>query len=109
MSAKAAIVVPRYMGCRTIPEIPALTSLPRVTVIIADAIRMAEGMKMKRMKPMIFSHAMSDSRYKTREQAVREITEHIEVFYDRQRWQEQLGYLSPTAYERQFYARQVAA
>jgi len=49
------------------------------------------------------------SRYKTREQAIREITEHIEVFYDRQRRQERLGYLSPAVYERQFYARQVAA
>jgi len=49
------------------------------------------------------------SRYKTREQAIREITEHIEVFYNRQRRQERLGYLSPAVYERQFYARQVAA
>jgi len=49
------------------------------------------------------------SRYKTREQAIREITEHIEVFYNRQRRQERLGYLSPALYERQFYARQVAA
>jgi putative transposase len=49
------------------------------------------------------------SRYKSREQAIREITEHIEVFYNRQRRQERLGYLSPAVYERQFYARQVAA
>jgi putative transposase len=49
------------------------------------------------------------SRYKTREQAIREITEHIEVFYNRQRRQERLGYLSPAVYERQFYARQGAA
>jgi len=49
------------------------------------------------------------SRYKTREQAIREITEHIEVFYNRQRRQARLGYLSPAVYERQFYARQVAA
>ena len=49
------------------------------------------------------------SRYKTREQAIREITEHIEVFYNRQRRQERLGYLSPAVYERQFYARQVGA
>ena len=48
-------------------------------------------------------------RYKTREQAIREITEHIEVFYNRQRRQERLGYLSPAVYERQFYAKQVAA
>jgi transposase InsO family protein len=49
------------------------------------------------------------SRYKTREQAIREITEHIEVFSNRQRRQARLGYLSPAVYERQFYARQSAA
>ena len=49
------------------------------------------------------------SRYQTRGQAIREITEHIEVFYNRQRRQERLGYLSPAVYERQFYARQAAA
>jgi len=49
------------------------------------------------------------SRYKTRDQAMRVITEHIEVFYNRQRRQARLGYLSPALYERQFYARQVAA
>jgi putative transposase len=48
-------------------------------------------------------------RYKTREQAIREITEYIEVFYNRQRRQARLGYLSPAIYERQFYATQVAA
>ena len=49
------------------------------------------------------------SRYKTRDQAMRVITEHIEVFYNRQRRQARLGYLSPAVYERQFYARQAAA
>jgi transposase InsO family protein len=42
-------------------------------------------------------------KYRTREEAIREITEHIEIFYNRQRKQAQLGYLSPAAYERQFY------
>jgi putative transposase len=49
------------------------------------------------------------SRYKTREQAIREITEHIEVFYNRERRQRRLGCLSPAVYERRFYAGQVAA
>ena len=48
-------------------------------------------------------------RYATREQAIREITKYIEVFYNRQRRQERLGYLSPTQYERQFYERKIAA
>ena len=39
-----------------------------------------------------------------REQAIREITEYIEVFYNRQRRQARLGYLSPAIYKRQFYA-----
>ena len=47
--------------------------------------------------------------YKTREEAIKDITEYIEVFYNRQRRQTRLGYLSPAAYERQFYARQAAA
>ena len=48
-------------------------------------------------------------RYKTREEAIREITEYIEVFYNRQRRQARLGYLSPAVFERQFYVRQAAA
>jgi transposase InsO family protein len=48
-------------------------------------------------------------RYATREQAIKEITEYIEVFYNRQRRQERLGYLSPTQYERQFHERKLAA
>jgi len=55
------------------------------------------------------SELVHHSRYKMREQAIREITEYIEVFYNRQRRQARLGYLSPVNYERQFYARQVAA
>ena len=47
--------------------------------------------------------------YRTREEARRDITEYIEVFYNRQRRQRRLGYLSPVAYGRQFYARQAAA
>jgi putative transposase len=47
--------------------------------------------------------------YKMREEAIQEIREYIEVFYNRQRRQARLGYLSPAVYERQFYAKQVAA
>jgi len=48
-------------------------------------------------------------RYSTREQAIREITEYIEIFYNRQRRQERLGYLSPAVYEQQFYERKKTA
>ena len=47
-------------------------------------------------------------RYKTREQAIREITEYIELFYNQQRRQARVEYLSPAVYERQFYVKQIA-
>jgi transposase InsO family protein len=49
------------------------------------------------------------TRYVTREQAIREITEYIEVFYNRQRKQARLGYLSPVAYEQKYYRERYAA
>ena len=42
--------------------------------------------------------------YTTRQQAMRDITEYIEIFYNRQRRQEKLGFLSPAAYAQKFYA-----
>jgi putative transposase len=48
-------------------------------------------------------------RYATREQAIREITEYIEIFYNRQRRQKKLGYLSPVVYEQQFHEKRKAA
>jgi putative transposase len=48
-------------------------------------------------------------RYSTREEAMREMTEYIEGFYNRQRRQARLGYLSPVVYEQKFYAGQLAA
>lgn len=48
-------------------------------------------------------------RYATRAQAVDEITEYIEIFYNRQRRQARLGYLSPAVFAQQFYRQQQAA
>ena len=48
-------------------------------------------------------------RYRTRAQAIREITEYIEIFYNRQRKQARLGYLSPAAFMRQYYEKLFAA
>jgi transposase InsO family protein len=48
-------------------------------------------------------------RYETRNQAIREITEYIEVFYNRQRIQARLGYLSPAAYEQHYYRKRNVA
>lgn len=47
-------------------------------------------------------------RFETRGQAQAEIGEYIEVFYNRQRKQARLGYLSPAAFERRFYQQQAA-
>lgn len=47
--------------------------------------------------------------YTTRDEAIREITEYIEVFYNRERRQARLGYLSPAAYVKKFYASRAAA
>ncbi len=47
--------------------------------------------------------------YKTRQEAIREISEYIEIFYNRQRRQAKLGYLSPVMYEKSFYGKEVAA
>jgi len=48
-------------------------------------------------------------RYPTRREAIRDITEYIEVFYNRQRRQARLGYLSPAVYEQRYYAGALAA
>jgi putative transposase len=48
-------------------------------------------------------------RYKTRAEAIREITEYIEIFYNRQRRQQCLGFLSPAAFLRQFHIKGLAA
>jgi putative transposase len=48
-------------------------------------------------------------RYRTRQEAVADITEYIEIFYNRQRRQARLGFLSPVAFAKQFYAGLVVA
>jgi putative transposase len=48
-------------------------------------------------------------RFATREEARKAITEYIEIFYNRQRKQARLGYLSPAAFTQQFFKNQLAA
>ena len=48
-------------------------------------------------------------RYETRAQAMREITEYIEIFYNRQRRHSRLGNLSPATFTQRFYRQQQAA
>lgn len=48
-------------------------------------------------------------RYETCAEAEREISEYIDLFYNRQRRQARLGYLSPVAYTQQFTRQRAAA
>jgi transposase InsO family protein len=48
-------------------------------------------------------------RYRTRQEAIRDITEYIEIFYKRQRLQPGLGFLSPAVFEQRYYEGLVAA
>ncbi len=47
-------------------------------------------------------------RFRTREEARREIFEYIEVFYNRERLHSSLGYVSPAEYERQLAVKEAA-
>ena len=48
-------------------------------------------------------------RFATREQARRQVTEYIEVFYNRIRKQARLGFLSPAVFRQEYLAGQLAA
>ena len=48
-------------------------------------------------------------KFKTRQQAIQEITEYIEIFYNQQRKQEKLGYRSPAQFTQRYYAHLSAA
>jgi putative transposase len=47
--------------------------------------------------------------YRSRREAMEDITEYIEIFYNRQRLQAKLGYLSPVAYAQKYYTGLVLA
>jgi putative transposase len=47
--------------------------------------------------------------YRTRQEAIEDITEYIEIFYNRQRRQAKLGFLSPADYAQKYYVGLVAA
>ncbi len=58
---------------------------------------------------MLKSELVHHRRYRTRQEAIEDITEYIEIFYNRQRKQKRLGYPSPAVYEKQFYGKRIAA
>ena len=41
--------------------------------------------------------------YRTRREAIEDITEYIEIFYNRQRRQAKSGFLSPVSYAQKYY------
>jgi putative transposase len=45
-------------------------------------------------------------KYASRQEANLDLTEYIVFFYNRQRRQEKLGYLSPAIFERRFYEQE---
>jgi len=47
--------------------------------------------------------------YDSRQEAMQEITEYIEIFYNRQRKQKRLGYLSPVCYTKKYFKEQKTA
>lgn len=58
---------------------------------------------------MLKNELVHHRRYATRREAMQEITEYIEIFYNRQRRQKRLDYLSPAAYERKYFKELRAA
>ena len=48
-------------------------------------------------------------KFKTRQQAIQEITEYSEIFYNRQRKQQRSGYLSPAQFSQQYHTDLLAA
>jgi len=48
-------------------------------------------------------------KYNTRSEAIKDITEYIEIFYNRERIQAKLGYLSPANYMKQYYEMRCAS
>lgn len=58
---------------------------------------------------MLKNELVHHRRYVTRQEAIRDITEYIEIFYNRQRRQARLNYLSPSAFVKSFYEKQAAA
>jgi len=56
-----------------------------------------------------FQGDLEGTSFATREEARKATSEYIEIFYNRQRKQARLGYLSPAAFTQQFFNNQLAA
>jgi len=58
---------------------------------------------------MLKQELIYQSHFRTRQEARQAITEYIELFYNRQRIQDKLGFLSPVAYTQKYYAGLLAS
>ena len=57
---------------------------------------------------MLKTELVHHKRYATRREAIRDITEYIEIFYNRQRRQARLNYLAPVVFAQNFFREAVA-
>ena len=57
------------------------------------------------MKQELINH----HHYRSRREAMEDITEYIEIFYNRQRLQAKLGFLSPASYAQKYHTGLVLA
>ncbi|HBR22305.1 MAG TPA: IS3 family transposase [Nitrospiraceae bacterium] len=68
-----------------------------------ESFRDYDNAPMESFRGTLKSKLVHHSRYRTRQEAIQDITEYIEIFYNRQKRQKRLGHLSPAAYEKLFY------
>ena len=64
---------------------------------------------MKTSMSMLKQELIYHCHFNTRQEARQAITEYIEVYYNRQRLQAKLGFLSPVAYVQKYYAGLLAS
>ena len=77
--------------------------------VMQALFRGASAKRMESFWGTLKNELVHHRRYRTRAQAIQEITEYIEIFYNRQRKQARLGYLSPAAFTQQYYENLLAA
>jgi putative transposase len=64
---------------------------------------------MESFRGVLKNEQIHHCRYAMSQEAIQDTTEYIEIFYNRQRKQDKLGFLSPAAYEQWFYEKRLAA
>ncbi len=64
---------------------------------------------MERFWEILKNELVRHRKFRTRQHVIQETTEYVEIFYNRQRKQERLGYLSPAAFTQQYYENLIAA